>query len=218
MKLLIADDHQLFRDTLVQYIERAVDGAQITVADSFDGAFDILREDEAYDLVLLDYQMPGMYGIEGFETVRYEFPMIRVALMSGVAEAEYAKRVMDLGAVGFFPKTLSGKALLNGIQSVLEGKVFLPLDPKTHQIMPTYYGELKSSGDHELLESLTKRERQVLGFLSSGSSNKEIARELELQEVTVKLHVRGVCRKLGAKNRTQAALIAQDKSFFDVKS
>lgn len=229
MRLLLADDHTLFRDALVQYIERAEPQAQVATARDLPDALDILREKPEQDLILLDLRMPGMNGMEGFKKLRAAYPRLPVALMSGVAEKEDVQAAMDLGAVAYFPKTLSGKALLKAIQLVLAGEKFVPLDSKSNTVMPSYYagphdkaytlqGHLKSSttnGDVVSLNGggdvlLTRREREVLSHLARGASNKEIANTLGLQVVTVKLHVRGLCRKLDAKNRTQAALRARE--------
>lgn len=227
MKLLLADDHTLFRDALVQYIERSNPEAKVTIAEDFYQAYKQMEDNNDQDLILLDLRMPGMDGMGGFKKIREDFPDTPVALMSGIAEPEDVREAMDLGAAGYFPKTLSGKALLKGVEAVLSGEVFVPMDrnqPATP--MPAYYGEsspLPPPPNYvELSESqkpasktnddfnLTPRENDVLEFLVTGASNKEIASALGLQVVTVKLHVRGICRKLGAKNRTQAALIARE--------
>jgi DNA-binding NarL/FixJ family response regulator len=142
---------------------------------------------------------------------------------------------MEMGAVAYFPKTMSGKAMVQAFQMVMDEERFMPLDQKGASMMPayhpatyarpekfnddkaSYYGaiytgvhedqkKIENGGDQK---ALTPREKDVLGFLAKGASNKEIARELALQIVTVKLHVRGICRKLGVQNRTQAALKAQ---------
>lgn len=216
MKLLIADDHTLFRDALVQYIERSDPNASVTLAKDFFQAVDLLEQNSHQDLVILDLRMPGMNGMSGFCTMKEKFPDVRVALMSGIAEEEDVKAALDLGAVGYFPKTLSGKALLGAIQSVVNGDTFVP-EGKKSSFMPAYYADLpdKKSDSSSVAANvadvdLTKREREVLSFLAEGCSNKEIAASLDLQVVTVKLHVRGLCKKLGASNRTQAALMAKD--------
>ncbi len=225
MKLLLADDHTLFRDALVQYIERAEPEAEVTLAKDFPEVMARMKENSKQDLILLDLRMPGMNGMEGFRSVRETYPDVPVALMSGIAEAHDVEAALGLGAVGYFPKTLSGKALLKAIQLVLTGEKFIPIDSKTNKVMPTYYDDggrkpsldiysgLKETQDgfsNGGNSSLTPREKEVLGYLARGASNKEIANELGLQVVTVKLHVRGVCKKLNAKNRTQAALKAQE--------
>lgn len=220
MKLLIADDHTLFRDSLVQYIERAEERADVTVTKDFYDAYECLKQDDTFDLVLLDLRMPGMEGLDGFKKIREEFPEIKSALMSGVAEPDDVRTAMDFGASGYFPKTLSGKALVKSIQQVLAGERFVPIENNT--IMPSYYTDKKRINftssdvmDHEgetqsadVGFNLTPREKEVVSYLAEGASNKDIAAALGLQVVTVKLHVRGVCRKLQVDNRTQAALKA----------
>lgn len=221
MKLLIADDHTLFRDALVQYIERAEPDADVTTTKDFDKAFEILKEGHVFDLVILDLRMPGMNGMQGFQTLRTDFPETKVVLMSGVAESDDVRAAMDAGARGYFPKTMSGKGMIKAVRHVLSGETFVPMDPKSNEIMAAYHNDRKLktgykgiSEDQEGFDgkevgfNLTPREKDVLGFLAKGASNKEIANALGLQVVTVKLHVRGVCRKLDANNRTQAALKA----------
>jgi len=225
MKLLLADDHTLFRDALVQYIERSHPGADISLAKDFHEAFAIMEASPEQDLVLLDFCMPGMNKLGGLKKMRKSFPDVPVALMSGVAEPEDIYAAMDMGAAGYFPKTLSGRALLQAIQLVLNGERFMPFEGQTQNIMPSYYSdtpkqfpysyvgiseEQKSFEDTNRF-NLTPGEKDVLEHLVLGEANKEIADALGLQVVTVKLHVRGICRKLDAKNRTQAALIAHEQ-------
>lgn len=226
MHLLIADDHTLFRDAMTQYVERSNPGSTVGCFANLDEVLKHLEasvEGTVPDLVLLDLNMPGMQGLSGFATFREKFPKIPVALLSGVAEPEDVQRAMDLGAVGYFPKTLSGRALLKAIELVLAGEKFIPVDSKTNGLMPSYYNDatanrlpvslpLKTNASalpRPMLASkikLTPRENDVLVGLCRGQSNKDIARNLGLQDVTVKLHVRSICRKLEVTNRTQAVL------------
>ena len=227
MKLLIADDHSLFREAMAMYVERTSPEAEVLLAKDLGEAIEsVERGEKAPDLVMLDLNMPGMDGLEGFKRFRTKFPGVPVALLSGVAEPEDVQKAMDLGAVGFFPKTLSGRALLKAIELVLLGEKYIPVDTATGGLMPSYYGpapmntreqtrRLPFRVDPELPSPaipqgphLTAREREVLSALCRGKTNKDIARDLELQPVTVKLHVRGVCRKLGVTNRTQAVVKA----------
>lgn len=221
MKLLLADDHTLFRDTLVQYIMRAEASAIVVLAKDFHEAMEKLDGDSLQDLVLLDLRMPGMNGLEGLREMRVAYPQLKVAIMSGTAEMHDVTQALELGAVGYFPKTLSGKALIDGIQQVLAGKRYVPMDSRSGRFLPSYYADREdissSDGAVKTLQfssgrglGLTPRESEVLSYLATGDSNKAIANSLGLQEVTVKLHVRGVCQKLGVKNRTQAALKARD--------
>lgn len=227
MKLLLADDHTLFRDALVQYIVRAEPDSEIRLAKDLHEAQGQLADGYVPDLILLDLRMPGMDGLGGFRKVREDYPKIPVGLMSGVAEPQDVRRAMEMGAVGYFPKTLSGKALLKAIQLVLAGERFLPIDHETNEVLPSYYGDTGrgagvgyaplggggQGGKNDI--RLTAREREVLLYLVKGLSNKDIADALKLQIVTVKLHVRGICRKLNVKNRTQAALSARELGLAD---
>ncbi|MCB1531604.1 MAG: response regulator transcription factor [Alphaproteobacteria bacterium] len=207
MKLLLADDHTLFRDALMLYIERAEPQSTVTLAEDLHQALKRLAEDSRQDLVLLDLRMPGMKGMDGLRQVKEKYPHIPIALMSGVAEKRDVEEALEIGAVGYFPKTLSGKALLQAIQKVVAGEKFVPMDEAEKTVMPSYYADKNTTN---LDAQLTPREAEVLSFLARGASNKEIATELDLQVVTVKLHVRGICKKLDAKNRTQAALKARE--------
>lgn len=217
MKLLIADDHTLFRDALVQYIERSDPSTTITLCSDLFQAFDRLDRDPHQDIVILDLRMPGMDGMAGLKTMKEKYPQLRVALMSGVAEPDDVEQALGLGVCGYFPKTLSGKALLQAIRTVLDGQTFIPRDDK-NMILPSYYGQVSQQKNKptvawdKVLEDkkFTTREKDVLTYLVRGATNKEIAQALDLQVVTVKLHVSGICRKLDAKNRTQAALYAQN--------
>lgn len=228
MKLLLADDHTLFRDALVQYIVRAEPDAAVSLAKDLHEAIALLESGVEPDLVLLDLRMPGMDGMNGFRILREKYPDMRVALMSGVAESYDVKQAMELGAVAYFPKTLSGKAMLKALQLVLAGERYLPIEHATNEVMPSYYNGLERPGggsgaqppyphvrDFSAADPLkiTLRERDVLVQMAKGYTNKEIADVLNLQLATVKLHVRGVCRKLGARNRTEAALKARELGF-----
>lgn len=224
MRLLIADDHALFRDAMAQYVERSNPGAMVDGVANLDEAFKKLDHmEDTPDLVLLDLNMPGMNGLSGFAKFREKHPKVPVALLSGIAEPEDVQRAMDLGAIGYFPKTLSGRALLKAIELVLTGEKFIPVDSKSNGLMPSYFNDdninkmpvslpLKTSAPampYHLPVSkvrLTPRENDVLMCLCRGQSNKDIARNLGLQDVTVKLHVRSICRKLDVTNRTQAVL------------
>lgn len=235
VKILLADDHALFRDALVLYIERAFNNAKVTVTGDFAQARKALMSDPHFNLVLLDYQMPGMQGLEGLKILAREFPNIPIALMSGVAKSDTVASAMEAGAFGYFPKTLSGQDLIEAIKMVLKGEHYVPID-QNKRILPSHYPDDYASMklDHtDAIEEfnasvkkvspavqssaglkLTPREKQVLQYLMRGQPNKEIANDLGLQLVTVKLHVRGICRKLNVANRTQAAIRARELGLF----
>ena len=205
MRLLIADDHDLVRETLAAFL-RAEGDFDVTLASDLDEACKHIEEDAKFDLVLLDYGMPGMDGLAGLGRalkIGYGTP---VAIMSGTATKQIAQESIDAGAIGFMPKTMAAKSLVNAIRFMAMGETYIPLDFLNAQE--------PESDVPDIAKDLTEREMQVLSGLCRGLANKEIARELGLQEVTIKLHVKTLCRKLDAKNRTQAAMIAKEAGLF----
>lgn len=203
MKILIADDHELVRDTLAAFLDREPDFQVITVDDQ-PAALAQIRKDGVFDLVLLDYTMPGMNGLDGLRTVLNLNGGNPVALMSGTAPRAVAQEALEAGAIGFLPKTMGAKTLVNAVRFMAAGETFVPVKFMTEDTTP----------DNPLAKGLSTRELEVLGGLCRGLANKEIARELDLQEVTIKLHVKTLSRKLGAKNRTHAAMIAKEAGLF----
>ena len=181
------------------------DDIEMHAAADFSEAQSLLKGDYTYDLVLLDYNMPGMDGLAGITRAQEISGVHRVALMSGEANREIAEQALELGAIGFIPKTLPAKSLVNAIKFMAMGEKYAPLDFMTA-------GEEDTS--HPLLDRLSDRETQVLKGLTEGKSNKEIARDLDLSEPTVKLHVKTLYRKINVGNRTQAALVARDAGLF----
>lgn len=204
MKILIADDHDLVRDTLVAFVEAGGD-IQTETAPDLDTACALVDSEGPFDLVLLDLNMPGMNGLDGLERALRLANAPRVALISGQATREVAERALECGAAGFVPKTLPAKSLVNAIKFMAMGEQYAPVDFMTAEPAETH---------HPMTASLTERERQVLKGLTESKSNKEIARDLDLSEPTVKLHVKTLYRKIGAANRTQAALLAREAGLY----
>jgi DNA-binding NarL/FixJ family response regulator len=204
MRVLIADDHDLLRDTLVMFLEGQ--GAMETSSvGTLQEAICRIKADDAYDLVLLDYNMPGMNGLDGLRSVLAMEETDRVALISGEATKQIAEDALEAGAAGFVPKSLPAKSLVNAVKFMAMGEQYAPLDFMT---------AVEEVPQNALADKLTSRELQVLEGLTQGKSNKEIARDLDITEPTVKLHVKTLYRKVGAANRTQAALIAREAGLF----
>ncbi len=204
MKVLIADDHELVRDVLRAYLEQEP-GIKVSVASDFPSATSIITKEGPFDLVLLDYNMPGMEGLEGLAKAKELNFNNPVAILSGTAPRAVAEQALAAGAAGFLPKNMAAKSLVHAIRFMIAGEQYAPIQFMT---------EKAQADENPLATRLTKRELEVLEGLARGRSNKEIARDLDLQEVTVKLHVKTLCRKLDAKNRTQAAMAAKDAGLF----
>ncbi len=196
MRVLLADDHDLVRDSLAAYLE--ADGFEVKTAPNLNEALKIVNESPLFDVILLDYAMPGMNGLEGMKQMIKASSDRPVAIISGTATKMVADDALKNGAKGFIPKTMAAKSLVNAVRFIGAGEVFIP----------TSFLQEDSGGSNSV--DLTNREKQVLQGICEGKSNKEIAIDYDLQEVTVKLHVKTLSRKLGAKNRTHAAMIARD--------
>lgn len=203
MKILIADDHELVRDTISAFLEREED-ISVSSASNFEGAEAAIEKDGPFDVVLLDYAMPGMNELDGLRTAIEKNEGQPVALISGTAPRQVAETALAAGAGGFLPKSMAAKSLVHAVRFMAAGEQYAPIKFMTE----------RDEEAHPMAEILSSREIQVVDGLCRGLANKEIARELDLQEVTVKLHVKTLCRKLDARNRTHAAIIAKDAGLF----
>jgi len=198
VRMLLADDHDLFRESVSgMIISKGV--ADVVAVRDLESALAKIEEG-GLDLILLDYQMPGMNGLEGLERAVAASRKVPVAIISGTTRRDLAEAVIARGAVGFVPKTMGLQAMMAAVQVMADGGSFVPL---------TMLDAAPAHGP--ALNELTRRELQVLNGLCEGKSNKEIARDLDVHEVTIKLHVKTLTRKLGAKNRTHAAMIARSE-------
>lgn len=200
MKIILADDQELVRDTIAAFLRQEPD-ISVEVAANFEEAIMIAKSGKDFDLVLLDYMMPGMNGLSGLATMKTAAGGAPVAILSGAAPRIVAQQAITAGAAGFLPKTMSTRSLIAAIRFMAAGEIYSPPASRNSN------GEVPKG----LAEAqLTQREMDVLRRLCQGMANKEIARELDLQEVTVKLHVKTLYRKIGAKNRTHAAMLARE--------
>jgi DNA-binding NarL/FixJ family response regulator len=202
-RLVIADDHPLFRDALRQAVAGVVASARIDEAGSFQELTALLDQDSDVDLVLLDLTMPGISGFSGLIYLRAQFPAIPVVIVSASDDGGTIRQSLDFGASGFIPKRFGVDTLRDAIMKVLGGDVWVPADT-----------DLSSATDPELarlrdrLVTLTPQQVRVLMMLSEGLLNKQIAYELGVSEATIKAHVSAILQKLGVESRTQAVIAA----------
>ncbi len=188
-RILIADDHALVRDTISLFLSES--GAHnVSSVDSVEACVQAVQEHGAPDLILLDYRMPGMEDLDGLRRMIAMCPGVPVALLSGAAGHAVGGAALAEGAAGFLQKSMTPEELSFAVSDLLSGR----------KVTPDMDGDLPNR------ESLTRREYEVLRGVAKGLSNKEIARELGVTEVTIKLHVKTMCRKLDARNRTHAAM------------
>jgi DNA-binding NarL/FixJ family response regulator len=202
-RLLIADDHPLFRGALREAVGGLRPGVDIAEAGTFDEVVDLLERDGDVDLIFLDLSMPGMRGFSGLMFLRAQYPSVPVVVVSANDDPTAIRRCMEFGASGFIPKTLGIEAMRGAVSRILDGGVWTPPDV-----------DLRVGGDSETTElmtrmaTLTPQQVRVLMMLSEGLLNKQIAYQLGVSEATVKAHVSAILQKLGVESRTQAVIAA----------
>lgn len=206
LRVMIADDHGLIRDGLKPFLEELADSVEISEAGSLDEAIDKVKSSGPVDLVILDLKMPGMDGLDGIAKMAAVLPAGKIVIMSGFSTRKDVLAAIEKGAKGFIPKTLSGASTLNALRLVLSGETYLPSVVIAGRDDDN--GGRASFDAASPLSRLSERETEVLSFLIAGKTNKQIARQLELQEITVKIHLRNVYKKLAAGNRADAVRIA----------
>ncbi len=195
LRALVVDDHTLLAETVSESLASEF-GFVVDAAGDVDTALEMIARTGAFDAILLDYDVPGMNSFDGLRRLKAANGG-RVALFSGVVNRTTVELALDQGANGFVPKTLSVRLLGHAVRLIADDEVFLPAD----------FIRQKTPGNGEDF-GLKPRELRVLGLLCEGLQNKEIGRQLGLEEVIVKMDVKSICRKLDVRNRTQAVILA----------
>jgi DNA-binding NarL/FixJ family response regulator len=202
-RVVIADDHPLFRGALREAVSGLVDRMDIAEAGTFDEVTELLERGGEVDLILLDLTMPGVRGFSGLMCLRAQYPSVPVVVVSANEDPSVIRRCMDFGASGFIPKTLGVEAMRAAVAGVLKGGIWTPPDVNLDG------GSDKQAADLiARLATLTPQQVRVLMMLSEGLLNKQIAYELAVSEATVKAHVSAILQKLGVESRTQAVIAA----------
>ena len=201
LKILVVDDHALVREGLRQVLKGLDEQVEVLEAGQCSRAFELAAAHPDLDLVLLDYQLPDMNGLEALTLFGRQHPELPVVMISGTVEPRIVRQVMALGAVGFIAKASLSSELLTILRAVLEGQIYMPPEFLTgHAALD----EVDAPGGPQL----TSRQHEVLGLMLAARSNKEISVTLNLSDETVKNHVSAVLRAFGVQTRMQAVLAA----------
>ena len=203
LHVIVADDHALIRELLERQLKELDADVRVYHAGTLQQVLEIARTAERLDLILLDLRMPGMNGFAGLQAVRQKRPDVPVAILSGQIEPQTIREALQAGAAGYLPKTMRAAGMLNALRLILDGERYVPesaLSPST-------------AAGGEASADFSKRERDVIKQLMRGHTNKEIARDLQIEEVTVALHLRSIYRKLAVRNRTQAVRLLLERGW-----
>lgn len=203
--VLIIDDHFLLSETLAAGLR--ADGSCVAhIASDVESGMGMIVNKGRYDVVLLDYQLPGVLGLQALRQM-IEINQGGVALFSGVAGWSIAQAAIEHGASGFIPKTIPIRTLVHAINFIADGETYLPSEYLRRLSGGNFPGTDAGLG-------LRPREMRVLAHLCEGLQNKEIMRELAVSEVLIKMDVKSICKKLNVRNRTEAALAARRLGIF----
>jgi len=204
MKILIADDHMLFREALRQVVQQLGDDVTVLEASDWHSAVELVKHNPDIMLALVDLKMPGMQefaGLDAFIKFAETVPVVVVSASESIFDMQ---RVFDAGATGFIAKNETMDVFLSALRLVLSGGFYVP----QKLIQRPVYNEHRQEGVS--LFGLTPRQLEVLKVLMQGKSNKEIALELSLSEVTVKVHISAIFKSLNVSNRLQAIQLVQN--------
>ncbi|MBZ0217618.1 MAG: response regulator transcription factor [Fimbriimonadaceae bacterium] len=204
-RIVIADDHPLFRGALRQALMDRFTGLEIEEAGSLDEIIQVIENSVDTDLILLDLDIPGVKGFSGLMYLRAQYPDIPIAIVSATEDPPVIRRCLNFGASGFIPKSVGAETIRTAIEGVLAGEIWTPPDL-----------DLMAEDGSEMsvlvakMATLTPQQVRVLMMLREGLLNKQIAYELSVSEATVKAHVSAILQKLNVESRTQAVIAASE--------
>jgi len=202
-KVIVADDHPLFREAMKQVLPQLIDDCLVIEAESFYELENELKANSDTDLVLMDLHMPGNKGFVGLNLIKSEYPAVAVVMVSATETAQIVHRAFSFGASGYIPKSSSFDVIKEAISKVMLGETWMPDDlARDVQI-----AQSEQDGFADKITSLTPQQFKVLTMIADGQLNKQIAYDLNIQETTVKHHVSSILRKLNVINRTQAGVL-----------
>lgn len=206
MKILVADDHDLFREGMRRLVLQLADDVEVLEAHDWPNTLQVVEAYPDLTLALVDLNMPEMKSFEGLEALLARAETIPVVIVSASESLVDMKRVLDSGAMGYIPKSEAAQVMLNALRLILAGGFYVPL--RLVQSPPAVSSNSKSV----LPFGLTPRQYDVLKVMLQGKTNKEIARELNLSDVTVKTHLGAIFKALNVTNRAQATRVVENTS------
>jgi len=200
IRVMLVDDHAMVRRGLATFL-KVYDDLQL--AGEADNGVDAIQQCAEFkpDVVLMDMVMPGMDGASATRAIRQQFPNVRVIALTSFKERDLIKNALEAGAIGYLLKDVSADELAQAIRAAYSGRATLA--PEAAQVLVQMVNQPPAPG-----LDLTQREREVLTLMVEGSSNSQIARELEVSSSTIKSHVSNILAKLGVASRTEAVTLA----------
>lgn len=204
-KILIADDHALFRRGVLQIVSLIGEEHETIEANSIEEMYDLLAKHSDVDLILLDLLMPGVEGMSSLEKLRSDWPEVPVITISAKEDTATIRDALALGAMGFIPKSSAASVTSGAIQLVLSGGIYIPPALLNQDSAPSEGAANRDEANCHSELGLTARQVEVLDMISQGKSNSSIAQELGLTEGSVKMHVSRIFKVLKVNNRTSAA-------------
>jgi DNA-binding NarL/FixJ family response regulator len=205
-KVVIADDHPLFRTALKQAIVECVHEANTLEADNLSELFNHIEQNESLEVVFLDLHMPGNDGFTGLTQLQNHYPDLVVIMVSSDDNDETMQKAIHFGAAAFIPKSADLTTIASAIDTVLDGEIWLPENVEDSVNQQTMIAHQKLA---KQLAQLTPQQYIVLTLIADGQLNKQIAYDLNIKETTVKKHVSAILMKLEVNNRTLAGLAYQ---------
>lgn len=215
MKVLLVDDHNLFRDGMQLVLAKLDDNVETIGASNYQEALHLIIENPDLDLILLDLGLPDIDDVEALKSIRSKLPSTPVVILSSNNDGRKVEQMLKIGAQGYIPKSTSAELLIRSLKLVLSGGIYIPPEILSQRSIKS---DKPVNDNAELtIPQLTPRQLEVLQKLTHGNSNKEIGKLLNMAESTVRVHIAAILKALGVSNRTRAVHAALQKGWVTVE-